>query len=400
MSDQWLTPRMAPFGDIIDSPRRTAYDRDSVLRRLDWPLLVAVVALLTISCALVYAAKVHEDASQAFLTKHLINIMVGTALGVGATLISYETMRAYAPLVYGVGIVGLVAVLGIGVDHFGAKSWINVGAGFNVQPSEFAKVSFIVMLATILGERREGESGDHPSGRRVIAGILLAALPMGLIMLQPDLGTTMVFVFVMIAVMLAAPVKLRWVAGVVLAGAAIVAIAVSVGVVKPYQVSRLTTFTNPAAADSPESKQAAYQIEQSEIAISLGGLTGQGLTQGERTNAGMVPVRESDFIFTVAGEELGLIGSSAIIGLIGIIVWRGFRIARRASDRFGALVAVGVVAWFGIQAFENIGMNIGVMPITGIPLPFVSYGGSSMFAVLLAVGFLQNIQLRAGRKTH
>jgi rod shape determining protein RodA len=120
--------------------------------------------------------------------------------------------------------------------------------------------------------------------------------------------------------------------------------------------------------------------------------------KGDRTNAGLVPVRESDFIFTVAGEELGLVGCSAIIGLIGIVVWRGFRIARRSKDRFGSLVAIGVVAWFGIQAFENIGMNIGVMPITGIPLPFISYGGSSMFAVLLAVGFLQNIHLRTERK--
>jgi rod shape determining protein RodA len=399
MTDRWVTPRMAPFGDIGEVSRRRSFDRDSVLRRLDWPLLVAVVALLVVSCGLVYAAKVHEGVSQAFLTKHIINIAIGGALGVGATLVSYETMRAYAPVVYAAGILGLIAVLGIGVDHFGAKSWIQIGAGFEVQPSEFAKVSFVVMLATILGERREGESQDQPAARRVFAGLLLAALPMGLIMLQPDLGTTMVFVFVMIAMLLAAPVKLRWVAGVIVAGVAVVTLAIATGVVKKYQVDRLTTFTNPSAA-SAQAQSVAWQIQQSEIAVSLGGWTGQGLLKGQQTNAGMVPVRESDFIFTVAGEELGLLGSSAIICLIGVVIWRGFRIARRSPDPFGGLVAVGVSAWFGIQAFENIGMNIGVMPITGIPLPFISYGGSSMFASLLAVGFLQNIHLRAERKAH
>ena len=395
MTDQWTTMRMAPFDDMGEIARRRSFDRDSVLRRLDWPLLVAVVALLAIGCALVYAAKVHELKSQAFLTKHIVNIVIGAGLGVGATLVSYETMRAYAPFVYATGIVGLVAVLGIGIDHFGAKSWIRVGAGFEVQPSEFAKVGFIVMLATILGERREGES-DDPAPRRILSGIALALLPMGLIMLQPDLGTTMVFVFVMIAALLTAPVKMRWVAGVVVAGIGVVALAVALGFVKPYQVNRITTFTNTAGIGSD--KNVAYQINESEKAISNGGLTGQGLLKGERTNAGYVPVRESDFIFTVAGEELGLVGCSAIIGLLGIVVWRGFRIARRSKDRFGSLVAVGVVAWFGIQSFENIGMNIGVMPITGIPLPFISYGGSSMFAVLLAVGFLQNIHLRTERK--
>jgi rod shape determining protein RodA len=390
---------MAPFGDFGEVSRRRSFDRDTVLRRLDWPLLVAVVGLVGISCALVYAAKVHEGLSSSFLTKHLINIVIGAALGAGATVISYETMRAYAPFVYAAGIFGLIAVLGIGIDHFGAKSWIRIGAGFEVQPSEFAKVSFVVMLATILGERREGESDDHPAARRVLAGLLLAGVPMGLIMLQPDLGTTMVFVFVLIALLLAAPVKLRWVSGVIVVGVAVIALAIATGVVKKYQVDRLTTFTNPAAA-SAEAQSVAWQIQQSEIAVSLGGWTGQGLNHGQQTNAGMVPVRESDFIFTVAGEELGLLGSSAIICLIGVVIWRGFRIARRSPDRFGGLVAIGVVAWFGIQAFENIGMNIGVMPITGIPLPFISYGGSSMFASLLAVGFLQNIHLRAERKAH
>jgi rod shape determining protein RodA len=203
---------------------------------------------------------------------------------------------------------------------------------------------------------------------------------------------------VMIAMLLAAPVKLRWVAGVIVAGVAVVTLAIAGGVVKPYQVNRITTYTNPTAPGSD--KDVAYQIQRAEIAVSLGGWTGQGLLKGQQTNAGMVPVRESDFIFTVAGEELGLLGSSAIICLIGVVIWRGFRIARRSPDPFGGLVAVGVSAWFGIQAFENIGMNIGVMPITGIPLPFISYGGSSMFASLLAVGFLQNIHLRAERKAH
>ncbi len=398
MSDQWATPRMAPFGDLGDMPRARPFDRDSVLRRLDWPLLTAVIALLGIGCALVYAARVPDGTSQSFLTKDIVNIVIGTGLGVGATLVSYETMRAYAPFVYAAGIIGLIAVLvpHVGIIHNHARSWIRIGAGFEVQPSEFAKVGFIVMLATILGERREGESSDDPAPRRILAGLTLAAMPMGLIMLQPDLGTTMVFVFTMFAVLLTAPVKLRWVVGVVAAGAAVVMLAMSLGVVKPYQMDRLTSFTN--LDDAATQQKAGYQVYQAQIAISLGGVTGQGLLHGERTNAGLVPVRESDFVMSVAGEELGLVGSSTIVGLVGIVVWRGFRIARRSTDRFGSLVAVGVASWVGIQAFENIGMNIGIMPITGIPLPFLSYGGSSMFAMLLAVGLLQNIHLRSERK--
>jgi rod shape determining protein RodA len=303
-------------------------------------------------------------------------------------------MRAYAPFVYATGILGLIAVLGIGIDHNGAKSWIRVGAGFEVQPSEFAKVGFVVMLATILGERREGES-DHPSARRILSGLLLALLPMGLIMLQPDLGTTMVFVFVMVAVLLTTPVQLRWVAGVVLAGCAVVALAVVVGFVKPYQVNRLTTFTDPGAAGS--NADVAYQIDESEKAISLGGWTGEGLLKGQRTNAGFVPVRESDFIFTVAGEELGLVGAGAIVMLFALLLWRAMRIAGRADDMFGRLAGAGIACWFGFQSFQNIGMCLGIMPVTGVPLPLVSYGGTSMFASLVAIGLLVNIQLRTER---
>lgn len=400
MTEEWRTPRVSPFGDSDDVSRRSAFDRDSLLRRLDWPLLLAVVALLAIGCALVYSATV-EESGQRFIVKHIINITVGAGLAIGATMISYETMRAYAPFVYGAGILGLMAVLVIGIEHSDAKSWIRVGAGFEIQPSEFAKVALVVMLATILGERREGEPLDDPAPRRVLAAVGLSVFPMGLIMLQPDFGTTMVFVFTMFAVLLTAPVKMRWIGALVVAGAMLALVAVQFNIIKPYQVDRLTVFTQNVdeiasgrGGASDRAQKEAFQIQQSEIAISSGGVRGVGLLKGER----YVPVQESDFIFTVPGEEFGFLGSSAIVALLGVVVWRGLRIARRAKDRFGALVAIGVAAWFGIQSFENVGMTIGVMPITGIPLPFLSYGGSSMFAALLAVGFLQNIHLRTERK--
>jgi rod shape determining protein RodA len=170
--------------------------------------------------------------------------------------------------------------------------------------------------------------------------------------------------------------------------------AVRLGVLRPYQLDRFAAFTDPAL----DPRGAGYNTTQARIAIGNGGITGQGLFEGTQTQAGFVPEQHTDFVFTVAGEELGLLGATLVIGLFVVLLWRGLRIALDAEDMFGRLAAAGIVCWFGFQAFQNIGMCLGIMPVTGVPLPLVSYGGTSMFASLTAVGLLLNIHLRTERQ--
>jgi rod shape determining protein RodA len=219
-------------------------------------------------------------------------------------------------------------------------------------------------------------------------------LPAVLILAQPDLGTLIVLIAITFGIIALAGAGKRWLIGLVAVGGAAVAGAIAVGLLADYQLDRFRAFTDP----SLDPKGAGYNTIQSRVAIGNGGLFGQGLFDGSQTQAGFVPEQHTDFVYTVAGEELGLIGAGLIIVLLTIVVWRALRIARNASDLFGRLVAVGVACWFGFQAFQNIGMCLGIMPVTGVPLPFVSYGGTSMFASLMAVGLLINVHLRTDHR--
>ena len=220
--------------------------------------------------------------------------------------------------------------------------------------------------------------------------LALAAVPLFLIMLQPDLGTAVVLCAILLGTFAVAGVPTRWIVGLVLAAVCVGTAAVQLGVLDDYQKARLTSFADPTA----DPRGSGYNTQQARIAIGSGGVTGRGLFQGTQTNGRFIPEQQTDFVFTVAGEELGLVGGGAVIGLLGLVMWRGLRIAQRTEDAFGTIVAAGIVSWFAFQTFVNIGMTLGIMPVTGLPLPFVSYGGSSMFANLMAVGLLQNVYLR------
>jgi rod shape determining protein RodA len=328
----------------------------------------------------------HAD-PQYYLKKHLINLAIGLLIGGVVAVVDYRALRTYAPIVYVLSCIGLVAVLAVGSTVNGAHSWILLPAGFAIQPSEFAKVALIVGMAMLLTERREREN------RRPVADVplllALAAVPMALIMLQPDVGTVMVFVFTILGVLSVAGVSWKWILGLIALGALVAYAAVALHLLKSYQLDRFRSFANPNVSNA-----ATYNVTQARIAIGSGGLTGSGLFHGSQTNGRFVPEQQTDFIFTVAGEELGLLGAGGIIVLFGIMMWRALRIAGRSPDPFGRLVAVGVVAWFSFQIFVNIGMTLGIMPVTGLPLPFMSYGGSSMFASFLAVGLLENVHMR------
>jgi rod shape determining protein RodA len=370
-------------------------DKESPLRRIDWVLALAVAGLLVIGTLLVWSATRQKqiDAGldpQGYLRKHLINIVLGLAMGCAVALFDYRSLRAYAPLVYVASILGLIAVLvpGVGATINGGHSWILLPAGFSLQPSEFAKVGLCVALPMLLAERRDAETEPRLSDLGLALGVSLA--PIALIMLQPDLGTTIVIGFMILGVLAVANTPTKWIVAMLLVGGAGAAAAVKLGVLSTYQVARFTVFANP----SHDPQGAGYNVKQALVAIGSGGLTGEGLFKGTQTNGKFVPEQQTDFVFTVAGEELGFIGAGLLIVLLGIVLWRAMRIAVRAEDLFGTLVATGIVCWFTFQAFENIGMTLGIMPVTGVPLPFVSYGGSSMFATMMALGLLQNVHMR------
>ena len=358
-------------------------------------LTVAVGLLLVIGTLLVYAATRDWYASigldpQYYLKRHVINIVIGILLAWGTTVIDYRMLRAYTPVVWGLGVIGLTAVLipGIGTEVNGAQAWIPLPGGFQIQPAELAKISIIVGMSMLLTEYRH--ENDEPTNRDVIQALLIAAIPVGLILLQPDMGTVFIISISVVAMIGASGAPTRWVVGLILVALLGGFGATKLGVIKEYQVKRLQSFVDPNA----DSQGAGYQLRQARITVGSGGFLGTGLFDGPQTNGRFVPAQQTDFIFTVAGEQLGFLGSGFILLLYLTIFMRAFAIARRSTDAFGRLVCVGVMSWFAFQTFENIGMTLGLMPMTGVPLPFLSYGGSSMFANLIGFGLLQNVYAR------
>jgi rod shape determining protein RodA len=378
------------------SLRRPA--KRSTLRDWDLPLTFAVGALLIMGVVLVYAATRDWFASnnldpEYYLKRHVINILIGVLLAWAATLIDYRMIRAFAPVVWGIGVLGLILVLvpGVGATVNGARAWIALPGGFQIQPAELAKISIIVGMALILSELQGNQK--NPGHQDVLKALAVAALPILLIVAQPDLGTVLIISASVVTIIAVSGAASRWVFGLVAVALLGGFVAVQTGVVSEYQVKRLESFIDPNA----DPLYTGYQLRQSRITIGSGGLTGTGLFDGPQTSGRFVPEQQTDFIFTVAGEQLGFLGAGSIILLYTIIIFRGFAIARRSEDMFGRLVSIGVVAWFAFQTFENIGMTMGLMPMTGVPLPFLSYGGSSMFACLIGFGLLQNVHLRSSR---
>jgi rod shape determining protein RodA len=374
--------------------RQRALARDSVLRHMDWVLIIAVLALALIGTLLVWSAT-RADLAQAganpntYLEKQLLNVAIGLVLMAAVSLIDYRMLRVYTPLVYAAACLGLLVVLSpLGVTVNGAHSWIALPGGFQIEPSEFAKIGLILMLAVILSELRD--RAQRPGLRELALALGCGGLLLVLVGLQPDLGVAVLLVVLLMGIIALSGVRLRWLAGLGVAGA-LAALAVwSLHLLKPYQVQRLTAFVNPAA----DPRGTGYSAAQAKIAIGSGRVFGQGLFQGQLVAGNFVPEQHTDFIFSVAGEELGFVGAVVIIALLAIVLLRALRIAARADDMFGLLVASGIAIWFGVQSFINIGMTIGITPVTGLPLPFVSYGGSAMFADMIAVGVLLAVHRR------
>ncbi|MEV5749916.1 rod shape-determining protein RodA [Actinoallomurus sp. NPDC052308] len=385
--------------DTVRTARRRSLLRrwsghESPLRRLDWVLLSAVVMLTLIGTLLVWSAtrpallNTGQD-PQVFLKKHLLTVAIGLGLAALVTALDYRLVRAYASIVYGASCVGLILVLTpLGSTIKGHHSWIELGGGFQLQPAEFAKVGLVVVLAVLLGEPRDAQTA--PDTRDIVAALVLAGVVAGLIMMQPDLGTTMVLSVVVLAMVAISGAPKRWLVAMVTGGVGGGIAAWQFHLLKQYQINRFIAFADPAA----DPRGAGYNAAQARIAVGSGGLAGQGLFRGQQTGGHFVPEQHTDFIFTVAGEELGFLGSALIVVLVGVVLWRGLRIAAQCPNGFGMLVATGVVSWLAFQTFENIGMTIGIMPITGVPLPYISYGGSATLANMIALGLLEAVYVR------
>jgi rod shape determining protein RodA len=367
------------------------------LRSLDWSLLVAVLALTVLGTLLVWSATARRPdvlaaASTGYLARHVVSIVAGAALAVPLVFVRHRQLRVFAPVGYVAVVAGLIAVLLLGVRINGSQAWIALPGGFSLQPGEFAKVALVIGMAVVLTERRDADPLRARPGLADVGWMLaVAVVPIGLVALQPDIGTVLVLGTMTFAVLALAGVRLWWLGSLLLAGGVAVAGMLWFGLVADYQLDRLTAFARPEL----DPQGAGYNVAQARLAVAGGGLLGQGLFHGVRTGGGFVPEQHTDFVFTVAGEEWGFAGAAAVLLLIGFVLWRGMQIAGRAPDLFGRLVAAGVVCWFAVQTFENVGMSLGLAPVTGVPLPFISYGGSSMMACLLAIGLLQNIQLRS-----
>ncbi|MET9729413.1 rod shape-determining protein RodA [Streptomyces sp. NPDC006458] len=370
--------------------------RDSLARRMDWPILLAALALSLIGSMLVFSAtrnrtEINQGDQYYFLIRHIMNTGIGFALMIGTVWLGHRALRTAVPVLYGASVFLILMVLTpLGSTVNGAHSWIVLGGGFSVQPSEFVKITIILGMAMLLAARVDAGDKPYPDHRTVLQALGLAAVPMLIVLLMPDLGSVMVMVIIVLGVLLASGASNRWVFGLLGTGT-LGALAIwQLGILDEYQINRFAAFANPEL----DPAGVGYNTNQARIAIGSGGLTGSGLFHGSQTTGQFVPEQQTDFVFTVAGEELGFVGGGLIIVLLGVVLWRACRIARETTELYGTIVAAGIVAWFAFQAFENIGMTLGIMPVTGLPLPFVSYGGSSMFAVWVAVGLLQSIRVQ------
>jgi rod shape determining protein RodA len=387
----WAGPRAGTFAPRRQSPLARAFTKGGVARSWDWPLIFVTCGLTVLGTLLVWAAT-GPALRQAgldphtYLKKAALWAFLGLILMFITASIDYRRIRRWSPVLYGVSLLLLLAVLAVGQSVNGAKAWIALPGGFQVEPSEFAKLGLILSAAWLLSRRK------LPTGRPTIRDVLftlLAAAPLiALVEKEPALGVTLVLVFTLAGMIVVSGIRIYWVLG-GLAGVSAVLYEIGrLHLLKGYQLTRLTSFLHPGQ----NLAGAGYNGLQAKIAVGSGGIYGQGLFHGTFTGGNFVPSVQTDFIFTVAGEELGFVGCAVIVALLAFIVFRAIRAAQLADDMYGMLVASGVAVWFAFQSFVNIGMTIGIMPITGLPLPFVSYGGSAIFADMIAIGLLQSVR--------
>jgi len=380
----------------LSIPRRTAGISGSsrrapaaAWRHIDLGLAMATVGIACFGLLMIYSATRDKLAVQGldpgyYLKRQAAFVVVGIVVMAVVASLDYRRLRDFAPVFYIGTVSALLMIMSpLGKRSRGAQAWFQIGA-YQLEPSEFAKIALIIALAGMCASYK-GRLG----GRELVTVLALAAVPFGLVYRQPDLGTSLVLGVILFGVLLVGGLRARHLAVLVVVGVIGITAVLHFGALHQYQKDRLTAFL-----DSKSNVTATYNLNQSKIAIGSGGVSGKGLFKGTQTNLSYVPEQQTDFIFTAVGEQLGLVGSVLLLSLFVLIVWRTWRAATTARDPTGTLICVGVLAMLVFQTFENVGMTMGIMPITGIPLPFMSYGGSAIVCSFAAVGLVLNVQMR------
>jgi rod shape determining protein RodA len=367
------------------------------LKSVDWVLIGATLALVVYGFFMLYSATYNPSDSGHFfyVRSQAVGLALGLVLLITISIANYQWLARWRTYVYGASLVLLLLtlVVGTGGADVGSNRWLEYG-GFRLQTAELVKFMLIVSLGAVLAE---GVELRHRF-RFVIVCVLYVLVPGVLIYLQPDLGTSLCLVAILMTMLVVWGIRLPHLG--ILAGVTVLAVVLvlrvlpsvfGLSLLKKYQLSRLTVFLNPES----DPTNAGYQLIQSKIAIGSGMFTGKGYLHGTQHSLNFLPERHTDFIFAVIGEELGFAGAALLIGLFAIVAWRAFRIARMSRDLYGTLVATGVAGVLVFQVFVNIGMTTGIMPVTGLPLPFVSFGSSSLVVFLMAIGLLESVHVHS-----
>ena len=363
---------------------------------LDWGLLVGTLLLVAAGLVSIYTATYQNRTIAGLDTLYFVKRQ-GLALATGVVgmvvvmMFDYRKLREYSIVFYLATLGLLAAVLVVARARNGVDAWFEVGP-FQVQPSEYAKVIVVLVLAGYLANERHA---GKLSFQRFVIALGIVAVPAGLVLIQPDLGTASALVVIAMAVLLVAGAQWRHIALITGMAAISAVILIGTGQLDRAQQNRLSNFLSQD--EVPRSKaeaDAQRQVANSKAAIADGGVTGRGYLAGDYTNGAYVPEQHTDFVFSAIAEQFGLVGSALLLAVFGFVLLRIWRIARLAKDQLGTLIAVGALALIAWHVFENVGMTMGLMPVTGIPLPFVSYGGSSCVAFLVLIGLVESVHMR------
>ncbi|EKE12030.1 MAG: hypothetical protein ACD_14C00038G0003 [uncultured bacterium] len=358
--------------------------------KVDWVLLFSTILLLGIGLAVLYSISMasENNGSLSIFWRQIIFALIGICAMLFFALTNYQNLKFQSTTVYFATLFILAVVLIFGKNVRGTSGWIGIGS-FHIQPVEIAKLSMIIFLSSFISQKKMelGETG------RLVASIILCGVMILLVIKQPDFGSAMVLVGIWAGMTLVSGVSTKKIA--IMVTATIVISIVGWFNLQPYQKDRVMSFVRPGSVDL---KGAGYNVNQSMIAVGSGGAVGKGIGHGSQSQLNFLPEKHTDFIFASIAEELGLLGSLFVIGLYGIMFYRMRMIAMAAPDNFGFLVTIGIMLMFFVQVWENIGMNIGIMPVTGIPLPLLSYGGSSLIVVMASIGILSSINSRRETK--
>jgi rod shape determining protein RodA len=373
--------------------RTPNFGKSKLLRHIDFSLPILALLLSGVGLLMIYSAtkkpfELVEKSDILYVQKQAVFLLIGIVGMVTVAGIGHKRLQRLAPLIYLLILGLLFSVLFLGVEKKGTKGWYELGS-YHFQPSEYCKIGIVIVLAFLLSRDEE------ISKKRLALALVVVALPVVAILAQPDLGTILVYGAITAGIVVAAGIRGRYLLILFLLLLTGVIAVFESETLEEYQVSRLLVFVN-----DDESTAASYNLEQAQIAIGNGGITGSGLFEGTQNKSDLVPEQQTDFIFTVIAEETGFLGSVFVLTLIGLLLFRIWRIGRLAEDTFGLLVSVGIFCMILFQTFQSVGMSTGIMPITGIPLPLISYGGSSVVTTFLGLGLVESVHMRRHERSN